>query len=95
MSWPKTVPVLNGNHICRESLGSRSGKTRCLWGWAIEVFGVDTIVRSKVHNCLFVLCKERGGESIAVFNDDLSNSKPQVSDVWNEAMHSLGYTEDA
>jgi hypothetical protein len=90
--WPKEVPVLRAEDICRHRMNGAHG-TRCLLGWSIETFGYAWL-EPAAQKAVETLEKECGCPYIDSFNDDRRNSLATVARTWNKAMARLGYTEN-
>ena len=85
--WPKTVPILEADDICRQYLHGDNGR-HCLAGWKLVVFGD---ARDQVYERLY---EEAGVGAmnwigLTRFND--TKPKAEVARVWNRAMARLGY----
>lgn len=93
MAWPKTVPILEADDICREQLNGPGG-THCLMGWInVQFNGLreqsagEVCVQFEVDRAV----GESGKVGFVAFNDWRGNSLDAVARVWNRAMAKLGY----
>ena len=87
--WPEEVPVLTNENMCKGQLFY--GDKACLVGWASKIFG--THGPAKLTTVLATIKEEIKDKDIPGWND--SHTHKQCADVWNKAMKTLGYTEDA
>jgi hypothetical protein len=87
MAYPVEVPILSARDICRGSEDGPRG-THCLIGWSKTVFGCDN---DEEYVCKRTIREVIGRNSIALFNDDPSNTKQRIATVWNLVMRDLGY----
>ncbi len=90
--WPESVPVLTAKDIHRGGYDGPNG-THCLLGHARSRFGRFQWYGGAVEAALIDAVHDAGGLSVASFNDDPTNAKTAIANVWNKAMRSLGYTE--
>lgn len=95
MAWPKKVPILDADDICRFAFNE--GNKHCLVGWIVDTFGGRATGLSDYEY-------SREGSIVADeiikdvnrwpmnFNDDITNSSEDIAKVWNKTMRNLGYT---
>lgn len=104
ISWPKEVPILEAEDICRGNF--HRGEKACLSGWVLTVINIqyprfnDIIKRDCLQNKIrksimeeIIRIKSIDGPSIVLFNDNMLYSKKLIAQIWNKAMARLGYTE--
>lgn len=86
---PKSIPLLKPRQFCRHSLDG-PGRTHCLVGWRVKLFGgtfayrVATALEDEVYS-------RRPNWGVSNFNDDSRNSRRTLASVWRRAMERLGY----
>ena len=94
MPWPKVVPILTEDDICRGVL--EKCESRCLRGWAIETFGghmVGVFGNPSVEaNKVLRTIRLDVGMNTVLFNDSRKNSLKRIAAAWNRAVRKLGYT---
>lgn len=96
MAWPKKVPILEADDICRGKY--RNDGQCCLLGWAHKVFGnndfnYSTMLRTAEERVVIEDIRERipGHMQIHTYSD--ASTPAGAADLWNRVMRKLGYTE--
>jgi len=89
VKWPESVPVLTADDMYRGRFTSPCGQKHCLLGWVYAIF-TNPVASVRSFRAIELVS---GSENIASLNDDPNNSEAKIAQIWNDAMHELGYTE--
>lgn len=105
--WPKELPVLTEDDICKNALSGPDG-TRCALGWARHSFGNEqgpdrpelrkflTALKKQLMaatSCGRLVLGRRSVDGQIAELNDWYVTKEEVAEAWNATLADLGYTE--